>query len=127
MPKSAVARIITSSSCCDVPADVAAVLGKIEDRIADDLAGTVIGDVAAAVAGMKFDVLLREQSVGDAQIVAGAVAAERDDMGVLAEEQHVGDGASFAGSDELPLQFVRRGVGDQPQIHHPAGFLVCFT
>ena len=55
-------------------------------------------------------------------MVALAVAAERDDVRMLAEKQHVGDRAGFAGFDELPLQFARRAVGDQAQVDHPAGF-----
>ena len=43
---------------CDVPAMSRRCSVKIQYRIADDLAGAVIGDVAAAVGGMKFHVHL---------------------------------------------------------------------
>ena len=109
----------------DVPADVAPMLGQIQDRIADDLAGAVVGDVATAIAGMEFHVFLREQLVRDAQIVARAVAAEGDDVRMLAEEQHVGNGAGLAGGDELALQFVRRGVGDQAVIDYQQVLVAC--
>jgi hypothetical protein len=42
----------------DVPADVAAMFGEIEDGVADDLAGTVVGDVAAAVGFVEGDIYL---------------------------------------------------------------------
>ena len=96
----------------DVPADIAAVLGQIQDRIADDLAGTVVGDVAATVAGMEFDVHLFEQAVPDAQMIAGSISPERDHVRMLAKKQHVGNRARFARLDELALQFARGAVGD---------------
>src|ERR1700722_5566995 len=64
----------------DVPADVAAMRGQIHDRIADDLAWTVIGDVAAAIGFAKFDVHLIEQVAAGSKILSIAVAAEGDDV-----------------------------------------------
>ena len=90
----------------DVPANVAAMLGEIENRIADDLAGAVIGDVAAAVGGMEFDVHLLQHALVRAQIFGLAVAAERDYVRMLAEEQDIGNRAGFAGFDRAMLQFA---------------------
>ena len=63
IPNSRVARIMVSSSCSNVPANVAAMFGEIENRVADDLAGAVIGDVAAAVGGMEFDIHLPKDAI----------------------------------------------------------------
>ena len=51
-----------------VPAHVAADLAELQDGIADDLAGAVIGDVAAAIGMMELD----------AQLVAARIAARAD-------------------------------------------------
>ena len=51
-----------------------------------------------------------------------SVAAERDHVGMLAEQQHVWNGAGFAGFDELMLQFARGAVGEQACVHLPADF-----
>ena len=75
----------------DVPADVAAKLGKIKDGVADDLAGAVIGDVATAVGFVEGDIHLREQVIAGAEIFFLSVATQRDCVGMLAEEQDVGN------------------------------------
>ena len=90
-------------------------LGQIQDRIADDLPGAMIGDVAAAVAGMEFHVHLSKQAVSGAQMLALAVSAERDHVGMLAEKQHVGNRLRLARLDEPPLQLASAGVGNQPK------------
>ena len=93
----------------DVPAHVATEFGEIKDGIADNLSGAVIGDVATAVGCVEGDVHLCEQAVTGAEMFFFSVAAERDHVGVLAEQQHVGNGAGFAGFDELLLQMRMLG------------------
>ena len=105
-----------------VPADVATVFGEIEDGVADDLSGAVVGDVAAAVGFVEGDVHLGQQAVAGAEMFFFSVAAQGDDVGVLAEEQDVGDGASFAGFDELILERAGWGVGQEACVYLPADF-----
>jgi hypothetical protein len=71
---------------------------------------------------MKFHAHLFKRAFSGAQMFADAVAAERDHVRVLANQEHVGNCAGFARLDELLLQFARRAVGDQPLVYHPAGF-----
>ena|ERR1700723_2198329 len=96
----------------DVPADIPAMLGEIEDRIADDLPGAVIGDIAAAIGGMKLDIHLPKHAIRGAQVFELAVAAKRDDVRMLAEEQNIGNRTGLAGLDRATLQFARGRVGD---------------
>jgi hypothetical protein len=46
-----------------------------------------------------------------------AVAALRDDMRMLAEQENVFDGARFARGDDAFLQRVRFGVTDETEIY----------
>src|SRR6202041_627248 len=110
----------------DVPGDVAAMLGEIQYGIADNLPGTMIGDVAASVRGVKFHVQLLEQSLAGVQMIASSVSPKRDHVRVLADQQDVWNRLGFAGLDELALQLTRRPVGDSPQVHHPTGCLRLF-
>jgi hypothetical protein len=108
----------------DVPADVATVFGEIEDGVTDDLAGAVVGDVAAAVGFLERDVHLGQEAVARAEIFFFAVAAQGDYVGVLAEDQDVWDRAGFAAFDELMLQCAGLGVGQDAHIHLPADFFL---
>jgi hypothetical protein len=55
--------------------------------------------------------------------LAIAVAAQRDCVRMLAEEQDVWDGAGFAGFDELMLERAGWGVGQEACVYLPADFL----
>ena len=83
---------------------VAAIGLQVEDRIADDLAGTVIGDVAAAAGLVHLDAQLGEPLVGGDDVRAAAVAldAERDDGRVLQQEQEIGNRARRAAPRPAP-------------------------
>ena len=105
----------------DVPAHVAAMLREIEDGIADDLAGAVVGDVAAAIGRGKVDVHLREHAFAGTEMFVFSIAAESDHVRMLAKQQHIGNRAGFARCHCARLQFTCRGIGQQPQIHRPAG------
>ena len=83
--------MITCSMAANVGAHVALPFSQIEDRIADDLARTVIGDVAAAVGGVELDAGARQDFVAGQQIFHVAVAAQRDDVRVFDDQQLVGN------------------------------------
>jgi hypothetical protein len=99
-----------------VPHNVTPNSVEVENGIADDLAGTVIGDIAAAIGRMKFDAVLAQKVLGNAQVLAFAVAAESNDVGMFAKEQEIGGRADFARSNQALLE--RRGfaVSDPSEI-----------
>ena len=89
---------------------------QIEDRIADDLAGAMESDVAAAVAFEEFDAALGEE-FGRRDYIGGfGVAAERDDRLVFEQEQDVADLFFFAQSDQLLLQAKAGRVVDSAEL-----------
>ena len=76
-----------------VAVDVAAIGLEIDDRIADELPGPVVGDVAAAAGLVDLDAARRERIRRREDVRAPAVAAhaERQDVRMLDEQQHVVD------------------------------------
>ena len=101
---------------------------EIEDGVADDLAGTVVGDVAAAVGFGDFDTGAGEHVGRGEQVGAGfGAAADGDDGGMLNEENGSKKwlGGFSRGEDSIDfgdLAFVGLGVGhgaemDDGEIH----------
>jgi hypothetical protein len=79
----------------DVPVDVLPPFGEVEDGVADELAGVVAGDVAAAVGMGDGDAFgLEPGGVGDEVFVAAA-AADGDDGGVFEEDEDAVVAAAF--------------------------------
>ena len=103
-----------------IPADIAADFGKMQDGIADNLSRAMIGDIAAAVAGMEFDAHLPQPIAGNAQVFELAAAAEREHVGMLAQQQDVGHGSRLARGHQPLLQREGFGVADPAQVDHPA-------
>ena len=103
-----------------VPPHIAPVRSEIENGISDDLPRAVIGDVSAAIGGMKFDALLPEHAVRNAQILAPAIPAERDHVRVPAQKQDIRSCAGLARFYSTPLKLARRLVADAPEINQPA-------
>ena len=84
------------------------VAGQVEDRVADELSGRVVGRLAAAVGLDELDL----RAVGQVQLALVGAPAERDDGRMLQEQHRVGQ---LAGGDarreralELPGLEVRR-------------------
>src|SRR6516165_1808120 len=100
----------------NVPADIAPEMGKIQDGVTDDLAGAVIGDVSATVRFVEFHGLLAQDGFGGEQIRAIGIAAECDDVRMLAEQEDVVDGAGFASGNKTLLQGEGLAVGDEAQV-----------
>jgi hypothetical protein len=86
-------------------------LGEIHDRVTDDLSRSMVSDVAAAVCGAEFDAYLLEQMMARSQMLALSVSPKRDHVRMLAEKQHVRDGARFARFEHPTLEFASRTVG----------------
>jgi hypothetical protein len=84
---------------------------QIEDRVANDLTGTVVGDIAAAVGLAELDSLLAQNMFRDKQILPAGVAAQGEYMRMLAENEDIVDHTRFARNDETLLE----GVGGVPR------------
>ena len=93
---------------------------QVDDRIADDLPGTVIRDVAAASRLVDFDTSTREHLVRRENVRASTVSpnAEGQDVGMFDEEQHVADAARAAILDERSLERERFTVRHEPKPSH---------
>ena len=92
------------------------VAAEVEDGIADELAGAVVGDVAAAVDLVDFDAFGRQEFVGGEDVAALGVAAEGEDGWMLEEDEGVGDGVGFACGDEFGLEAEAFGVGGAGEV-----------
>ena len=91
---------------------------EVDDRVAHELAGRVVGDVAAARDLVHRDAARRERVRGDEQVLAARAAAERHDRRVLEQEQRVGTRAAAPRRDELVLERERIAVGDLAELPH---------
>jgi hypothetical protein len=69
----------------------------------------MIGDVAAAVGGMEGDTGAGQGCFAGQQVLHTTVAAERDGMGMLQQDELVGDGAGLALRHQ-PLLPCERGA-----------------
>src|SRR5688500_18165402 len=96
---------------------VTAIGMEIEDRIANELTGTMIGDVAAPPGLMKFDVPRREQLRRRDQMRTCGVRfdAERDDMRMFEQKEEVGDTAGATFLDERSLHVARDRIRNHAQ------------
>ena len=83
-PKAPVVRI-SASSRCGSTADVLAVPRQVEDRVADELSGRVVGRLAAAVGLDDLDI----GAVGHVHLARLGAPAERDRRWMLEEEHRV--------------------------------------
>jgi hypothetical protein len=97
---------------------------QVENRIADDLPGTVIRDVATAVGGLKFNVHLRQNTIGYPQMLGLPIAAQRNYMRMLAKKQNIGNRLRFACFNEAALQFERPRVGEEAPVEDPTSFVL---
>ena len=83
----------------------------------------MVRDVAAAICRLKFHIHLSKHPVRCAQVLRLSVAAEGNYVRMFAEEQNIGNRASFASFDEAPLQFKRFSVGNEAPVEYPANFV----
>ncbi len=91
---------------------VLAVGAEVEDGVADELPGAVVGDVTAAFNLDDVHTARREPLWRNEEMLAAARAAERHDRRVLAEEEGVGHLARLAAAGEVALEGQRLGIGD---------------
>ena len=96
--------------------NIAANAVEIDDGIANDLAGTMVSDVAAAIGFVEFNTFLAKDVFVGQKIGAIAVAAESDDVGMRTEKKDIVDGVEFARSDNALLHDEGVGVRDQAEV-----------
>src|SRR4051812_42464732 len=89
---------------------------QIDDRVADQLARAVEGDVTTSLDLEEIDPLLHQRVSGGEQVAGLRRATQRDDRWMLDEEQHIlGDLSRDAGASNAALQIERFGIRDEPQ------------
>ena len=111
MPRSASAPMSTASSAADVRHHVAlavAPLGQRDDRVPDELARTVVRDVAAAVGAHEGGAHARRRHE---HVLERRLRAERVDVRVLEQQQVV----TCRVLVQAPLERVGVGVPDPPE------------
>src|SRR5271166_4938164 len=100
----------------DISAHVALPFSQIHDWIADDLAGAVISNIAAAISWIKVDAGAAERRVTREQVLRVAIAALGNHMRVFDEQELIGYQAVLALFDEIALDRKCIGVPDAAQI-----------
>jgi hypothetical protein len=95
---------------------VAPIRTEVDDRVADKLTGTVIGDISAAPRLVDFYPTLRQKLTAGEDVRTPAVAfdAKRQHMRVLHEQEDVLDVSRSTLLDQLALERQRLGVRNQP-------------
>ena len=84
---------------------------EVDDRIPDDLAGSVVSDVASPVGEFDFDSIVREQLTGPLEVLFGVfVASDGEDRLVLREDQCVANGPIHPHRHPLELPCESIGV-----------------
>ena len=91
--------------------------GEMHDRVADDLPGAVVGNVAAAISRADLDAAACQLGGVPNQIRLRAPAhAEGVDGIVLGEDEGVADFAGIAARDEFLLAPARDGIARAPPV-----------
>ena len=108
----------------DVPVDVAAIGLQIDDGIADELTGAVIGDVATTPCFVNVDASSGQLIGRREDVAAPAVAphAESQDVRMFQEQQQIVQLAPLPFIDERALQrkcFVVRDEPERPNLKLP--------
>ena len=101
-------------------------IGETDDGIRDQLAGAVVRDLAAALDAEDLDTACGELGRCREDVRLVRLASEREDRGVLEEEELVGDRAARAGGRQPFLQIPGISVRDAPQpVRLERGALLC--
>jgi hypothetical protein len=96
----------------DVLVNVAAIWFQVDNRVADNLSRTMVGNVAAAPGLMHLDAARSKRFGGRQDVRAPAVAAdaEREDVRMFDENELIVDPIAAPLIDERALQFERLRV-----------------
>ncbi len=79
------------------------IAAQIDDRVADELARAMVGDIAASIDLVQFDAALLQKLVRGEDVGTAGIAAESEDWGVFKQEEGVADEILFARDDYLLL------------------------
>jgi hypothetical protein len=102
----------------EIGAHIALPFSQIHDWIADNLAWTMISDIAAAIGWIKFDPGAAQRSFAREQVLGVAVASLRNDVRVLDEQELIGNQALLAPFDEIALDRKRISVPHAAQVFY---------
>src|SRR6266536_725078 len=96
-------------------------LGAVEpgDRVADELAGTVVGGLAAALGADDLGAQRPEPVLAGEHVAVAAALADGVDVRVLQQQHGVGDLAGDPPLDQFPLPGPCEPVGDPPGADEP--------
>lgn len=103
----------------DKPADVLAKIPQIENRIANELLGAVIGHIAAALDPENLNALLSQEIARGDDMLIFRIAAEGKNRWMFEEDECVIQLAALARIDKAMLQRERIRVGDAVEIQEP--------
>jgi hypothetical protein len=94
---------------------VAPIRTEVDDRVADKLTGTVIGDISAAPRLVDFYPTLRQKLTAGEDVRTPAVAfdAQRQHMRVLHKQQYVVGASRSTLLNQLTLKRQRLGIRNQ--------------
>src|SRR5262245_64536517 len=88
---------------------------KLDDRVADQLARTVIGHVATATGFKQLDPELRARRVIRQDVRAIGRSPQRDDVRVFKQQKLIGNFVALAPLNEVALQRMRFVVRRQTE------------
>ena len=89
------------------------------DRIADQLAGPVVGDAPAAVGVDDLDPARAVEVLAEGQLAVGRAPTAGVDGRVFEQQQRVGQLLGQPAFADAQLQGERVAVGDRAQVAHP--------
>ncbi|TMB55767.1 MAG: hypothetical protein E6J47_06355 [Chloroflexi bacterium] len=100
-----------------VPAQVEGV-AEFDDRVCDQLPGSVEGDVPAAVDTMELGTYVAQALRGSEEVRLVAAAADGEDREVLDQQQPVADPSRASLLGQLVLELPGGEIGDRPEPIH---------
>ena len=89
------------------------------DRIADELAGAVVGDASTAVGRNEVDAFRAVEVLGERQLALGRASPARVNGGMLQQEERVGQLIGLSLLTNLLLEGDRIEVGNRAEVAHP--------
>jgi hypothetical protein len=100
----------------EVPVQIKVVSVQVKDRVPDELALTMVRDVAAAIVHIERDAAFTEFPLAGKKVVGVAIAANGVDVPVLCQDQNIRDLAGQPEIKETLLKIPAGLVAGDPQI-----------
>ena len=105
------------------PGKAPPMLSQVENGIADQLPGAVIGDVAATVGLENFSAQGRQALARNEQVLTLGIPPQLVNVRVLEQQKRIGNLAGLALGHALALELERVGVGHRPALFNQAEHL----